>query len=71
MMGKALHTKSIWKSNLMTDIRLASEAGFGAMEVAATKIWDYMSSGNPWSDVTERLQAIQHEDYQYQRYRAC
>lgn len=34
MMGKALHTKSIWKSNLMTDIRLASEAGFGAMEVA-------------------------------------
>lgn len=35
MMGKALHTKSIWKSNLMTDIRLASEAGFGAMEVAA------------------------------------
>lgn len=26
------------------------------MEVAATKIWDYMSSGNPWSDVTERLQ---------------
>lgn len=56
MMGKALHTKSIWKSNLMTDIRLASEAGFGAMEVAATKIWDYMSSGNPWSDVTERLQ---------------
>lgn len=56
MMGKALHTKSIWKSNLMTDIRLASEAGFGAMEVDATKIWDYMSSGNPWSDVTERLQ---------------
>lgn len=35
MMGKALHTKSIWKSNLMTDIRLASKAGFGAMEVAA------------------------------------
>jgi hypothetical protein len=35
MMAKALHTKSIWKSNLMTDIRLASEAGFGAMEVAA------------------------------------
>mgnify|MGYP003374157067 CR=1 FL=1 len=29
MLGKALHTKSIWKSNLMTDIRLASEAGFG------------------------------------------
>lgn len=51
MIGKALHTKSIWKSNLMTDIRLASEAGFGAMEVAATKIWDYLSSGNPWSDV--------------------
>ena len=38
MLGKALHTKSIWKSNLMTDIRLASEAGFGAMEVASSKI---------------------------------
>lgn len=42
MLGKALHTKSIWKSNLMTDIRLASEAGFGAMEVASSKIWDYL-----------------------------
>ena len=55
MLGKALHTKSIWKSNLMTDIRLASEAGFGAMEVASSKIWDYLSSGSPLSDVTERL----------------
>lgn len=55
MLGKALHTKSIWKSNLMTDIRLASEAGFGAMEVASSKIGDYLSSGSPLSDVTERL----------------
>lgn len=55
MLGKALHTKSIWKSNLMTDIRLASEAGFGAMEVASSKIWDYLSSGSPLSEVTERL----------------
>lgn len=55
MYKKALHTKSIWKSNLMTDIRLASEAGFGAMEVAATKVWDYLASGRPLSDVTERL----------------
>lgn len=52
MLGKALHTKSIWKSNLMTDIRLASEAGFGAMEVASSKIWDYLSSGSPLSEVT-------------------
>lgn len=55
MYKKALHSKSIWKSNLMTDIRLASEAGFGAMEVAATKVWDYLASGRPLSDVTERL----------------
>ena len=55
MIKKALHTKSIWKSNLMTDIRLAHEAGFGAMEVAGTKIWDYMESGRPLEDVVERL----------------
>lgn len=55
MLGKALHTKSIWKSNLMSDIRIASETGFGAIEVASTKIWDYLSSGCPLSDVTEQL----------------
>lgn len=55
MYKKALHTKSIWKSNLMTDIRLAREAGFDAIEVAATKVWDYMESGRPLADVVEAL----------------
>lgn len=55
MYKKALHTKSIWKSNLMTDIRLAKEAGFDAIEVAATKVWDYMESGRPLADVVEAL----------------
>lgn len=55
MYKKALHTKSIWKSNLMTDIRLAKEAGFDAIEVAGTKVWDYVESGRPLEDVVERL----------------
>lgn len=55
MYKKALHTKSIWKSNLMTDIRIAREYGFDALEVAATKIWDYMESGRSLDDVVERL----------------
>lgn len=40
MAGKALHTKSIWKSNLLSDIRIAKQAGFGALEMAGTKVWD-------------------------------
>lgn len=45
MNKKALHTKSIWKSNLLSDIRIAKEAGFAAVEMAGTKAWDYMEAG--------------------------
>jgi len=46
MNRKAIHTKTIWKSNLLSDIRIASEAGFGAVEMVGTKVLEYLESGN-------------------------
>lgn len=55
MTGKALHTKSIWKSNLLSDIRIARQAGFDAVEMAGTKVWDYLESGCKPEQVAETL----------------
>ncbi|MGN1008783.1 MAG: sugar phosphate isomerase/epimerase family protein, partial [Butyricicoccus sp.] len=55
MNRKALHTKSIWKSNLLSDIRIASQAGFGAVEMAGTKVWDYLDAGRETDDVVDTL----------------
>ncbi|MGM9612908.1 MAG: sugar phosphate isomerase/epimerase family protein [Butyricicoccus sp.] len=55
MNRKALHTKSIWKSNLLSDIRIASEAGFGAVEMAGAKVWDYLEAGREADDVVDTL----------------
>lgn len=55
MAGKALHTKSIWKSNLLSDIRIAKQAGFGALEMAGTKVWDYLEAGCTPETVKEAL----------------
>ena len=55
MIKKALHTKSIWKSNLLSDIRIAKEAGFGAVEMAGTKVWDYIEAGRTTETVKETL----------------
>lgn len=55
MAGKALHTKSIWKSNLLSDIRIAKQAGFGALEMAGTKVWDYLEAGCTLETVKEAL----------------
>jgi sugar phosphate isomerase/epimerase len=61
MNKKALHTKSIWKSNLLSDIRIASEAGFGAVEMAGTKVWNYIESGRTSDDVNEILKKYEIE----------
>lgn len=55
MERKALHTKSIWKSNLLSDIRIAREAGFGAVEMAGTKVWDYLEAGRTAAQAKEVL----------------
>lgn len=59
MTKKSLHTKSIWKSNLLSDLRIASEAGFEAVEMAGTKVWDYLESGNSTNLVNETLNKYQ------------
>lgn len=55
MIKKALHTKSIWKSNLISDIRIAKEAGYQGMEMAGTKVWDYLEAGLKPEFVVETL----------------
>ena len=45
MNQKALHTKSIWKSNLISDIRIAKNAGFDGVEMAGDKVHDYLAAG--------------------------
>jgi sugar phosphate isomerase/epimerase len=61
MNRKAIHTKTIWKSNLLSDIRIAREAGFGAVEMVGSKVLEYLESGNSVDLVKKTLaeQAIQ------------
>ena len=54
-MKKALHTKTIWKSNFISDIKIAKEAGFEAIEMAGTKVWDYFETGLGTDYVNEKL----------------
>lgn len=49
-MKKALHTKSIYRSNLVSDIRIAAEAGFDGVEMVGTKIMNYLNAGNTAED---------------------
>lgn len=55
MNRKAIHTKTIWKSNLLSDIRIAREAGFGAVEMVGSKVLDYLESGNSVEQVKTAL----------------
>ena len=42
MIQKALHGKTIYKNNLATDIRVASECGFQGMEIVASKLYSFL-----------------------------
>ncbi len=42
MIQKALHGKTIYKSNLATDIRIAGECGFHGMEIVASKLYSFL-----------------------------
>jgi sugar phosphate isomerase/epimerase len=55
MNRKALHTKSIWKSNLLSDIRIAKNAGFAAVEMTGDKVMDYLAAGHTPEKVIETL----------------
>lgn len=45
-MEKALHVKSIYRSNIISDIRIAKEAGYDAIEAVGSKVLNYLESGN-------------------------
>lgn len=55
MNRKALHTKSIWKSNMISDIRIAKQAGFNGLEMAGTKVHDYLEAGQNPDAVIQKL----------------
>ena len=55
MNKKAIHGKTIYKSNLATDIRVAHECGFGAIEIVASKLYSYLEQGNTTADLKKIL----------------
>ena len=55
MLKKSLHTKSIYRSNLLSDIRIAKEAGFQAVEMVGSKVMNYLESGMDIGLVKETL----------------
>ncbi|OOB78828.1 MAG: hypothetical protein BEN18_06145 [Epulopiscium sp. Nuni2H_MBin001] len=52
---KALHTKSIYRSNLISDIRIAKEAGYNAVEMVGSKVLNYLDAGLHVDYVNETL----------------
>jgi sugar phosphate isomerase/epimerase len=56
MNKKAIHGKTIYKSNLATDIRVAHECGFGAIEIVASKLYSYLEQGNTTADLKKILE---------------
>lgn len=54
-MKKALHTKTIYRSNLISDIRIAKEAGYEAVEMVGTKIMDFLNAGYTVQDAKQLL----------------
>lgn len=54
-MKKAIHTKSIFKSNLATDIKVAKECGFEAMEIVSSKLISFLGEGYTTDDLNTML----------------
>ncbi len=54
-MKKALHTKTIYRSNLISDIRIAAEAGYEAVEMVGTKIMNFLDAGYTSEDAKALL----------------
>lgn len=59
MNKKAIHGKTIYKSNLATDIRVAHDCGFSAIEIVASKLYSYLEQGNSTEDLTRILKNYQ------------
>ncbi|WP_052296456.1 sugar phosphate isomerase/epimerase family protein [Candidatus Epulonipiscium viviparus] len=56
MIKKSLHVKSIYRSNIISDIRIAKEAGYDAIEAVGSKVLNYLESGNSIDYLKETLQ---------------
>ncbi len=54
-MKKSLHVKSIYRSNIISDIRIAKEAGYDAIEAVGSKVLSYLDSGNSVAYLKEVL----------------
>ena len=56
MNKKAIHGKTIFKSNLATDIRVAKECGFTGIEIVDSKLYSYLEQGNTTDDLNKILE---------------
>lgn len=59
MNKKAIHGKTIFKSNLATDIRVAHECGFTGIEIVDSKLYSYLEQGNTTDDLNKILEHYQ------------
>jgi sugar phosphate isomerase/epimerase len=59
MNKKAIHGKTIFKSNLATDIRVAHECGFTGIEIVDSKLYSYLEQGNTTDDLNRILNKYQ------------
>ena len=59
MNKKAIHGKTIYKSNLATDIRVAHDCGFSAIEIVASKLYSFLEQGNTTNDLNKILNHYQ------------
>jgi sugar phosphate isomerase/epimerase len=61
MIKKAIHGKTIFKSNLATDIRVAHESGFSGIEIVDSKLYSFLEQGNTTDDLNKILKEYQVE----------
>ncbi|QJW56451.1 Inosose isomerase [Serratia plymuthica] len=56
-MKKALHGVSMWYSNALTQIRVAKECGFDALELLPEHLFRYLENGGSFAQLTQTLEA--------------
>jgi sugar phosphate isomerase/epimerase len=59
MNKKAIHGKTIFKSNLATDIRVAHQCGFTGIEIVDSKLYRFLEQGNTTDDLNKILDKYQ------------
>lgn len=54
-MKKSLHTKTIYKVNLMTALQIAHDTNYQGVELVASNLCDYLLQGNTGNDLKKAL----------------